>query len=82
MMTDFGITHSFETYQGEHGNEIPERIESRVLLFFSNKSCHELSRVAGVVGLARTPSLDRKVKDGTLSKLTNRKQGFFATSAC
>jgi hypothetical protein len=35
MMTDLGITHTFETYQGEHGNKIPERIESTVLPFFS-----------------------------------------------
>jgi hypothetical protein len=35
MMTDFGITHVFETYEGEHANKIPERIESKVLPFFS-----------------------------------------------
>jgi S-formylglutathione hydrolase len=35
MMTDFGIMHLFETYEGEHANKIPERIESKVLPFFS-----------------------------------------------
>lgn len=35
MMTDFGITHAFETYEGEHANRIPQRIESTVLPFFS-----------------------------------------------
>ena len=36
MMTDFGITHTFETYEGDHTNRIPERLESKILPFFSN----------------------------------------------
>jgi S-formylglutathione hydrolase len=35
MMTDFGIIHTFETYEGDHTNRIPERVESKVLPFFS-----------------------------------------------
>jgi S-formylglutathione hydrolase len=35
MMTDFGIMHTFETYEGDHTNRIPERVESKVLPFFS-----------------------------------------------
>jgi S-formylglutathione hydrolase len=35
MMTDFGIIHTFETYEGDHTNKIPERVESKVLPFFS-----------------------------------------------
>ena len=35
MMTDFGIVHTFETYTGDHTNRVPQRIESRVLPFFS-----------------------------------------------
>jgi S-formylglutathione hydrolase FrmB len=35
MMTDFGIMHTFETYEGDHTNKIPERIETKVLPFFS-----------------------------------------------
>jgi S-formylglutathione hydrolase len=35
MMTTFGVTHTFETYQGDHTNKIPERIETKVLPFFS-----------------------------------------------
>ena len=35
MMSDFGITHTFETYEGDHTNRIPERIESMVLPYFS-----------------------------------------------
>jgi S-formylglutathione hydrolase len=34
MMTNFGIAHTFETYQGDHTNRVPQRIESRVLPFF------------------------------------------------
>jgi enterochelin esterase-like enzyme len=35
MMTDFGIAHTFETYEGEHADRVPERIEGRILPFFS-----------------------------------------------
>jgi S-formylglutathione hydrolase len=35
MMTDSGITTTFETYEGNHTNKIPERIETKVLPFFS-----------------------------------------------
>ncbi len=35
MMTAFGIVHVFETYEGEHGNMIPQRIESKILPFFA-----------------------------------------------
>jgi S-formylglutathione hydrolase FrmB len=34
-MTAFGIPHTFETYEGDHGNRIPERLEQKVLPFFS-----------------------------------------------
>ena len=36
-MTAFGIPHTFETYEGDHGNRIPERLEQHVLPFFSKK---------------------------------------------
>jgi S-formylglutathione hydrolase len=32
----FGIKHTFETYEGDHNNRVPERIEQRVLPFFSS----------------------------------------------
>jgi S-formylglutathione hydrolase len=35
MMTDSGIMPTFETYEGNHTNKIPERIETKVLPFFS-----------------------------------------------
>ena len=35
-LTDFGVTHSFETYEGDHTNRVVERIEMKVLPFFSS----------------------------------------------
>jgi enterochelin esterase-like enzyme len=34
-LTRQGITHTFEVYDGAHGNRIRERFESKVLVFFS-----------------------------------------------
>jgi S-formylglutathione hydrolase FrmB len=34
-LTRFGIAHTFETYEGDHGNRIPQRLEEHVLPFFS-----------------------------------------------
>lgn len=34
-MTRYGVEHTFETYEGDHGNRIPERFEQNVLPFFS-----------------------------------------------
>jgi S-formylglutathione hydrolase len=31
----FSIDHTFETYEGDHNNRVPERIEQKVLPFFS-----------------------------------------------
>ena len=31
----FGVPHTFETYEGHHGNRIPQRLEEKVLPFFS-----------------------------------------------
>jgi S-formylglutathione hydrolase FrmB len=33
----YGIAHTFETYEGDHGNRIPQRIEEKVLPFFSQQ---------------------------------------------
>jgi enterochelin esterase-like enzyme len=35
IFSDFGITHTFETYDGDHTNRVVERIEQKVLPFFS-----------------------------------------------
>lgn len=44
MMTEFGIAHKFETYEGDHTNRVPQRIESRVLPFFSKNLAFKESR--------------------------------------
>jgi hypothetical protein len=35
VLTEFGIAHSFETYDGDHTNRIAERMGVKVLPFFS-----------------------------------------------
>ena len=35
IFTDFSITHTFETYDGDHTNRVVDRIEQKVLPFFS-----------------------------------------------
>ena len=35
-MTRFAIAHTYEEYDGDHTNKIDERIEMKVLPFFSN----------------------------------------------
>jgi S-formylglutathione hydrolase len=39
-----GIAHTFETYEGDHGNRIPQRLEERVLPFFSKNLSFEQAR--------------------------------------
>jgi S-formylglutathione hydrolase FrmB len=34
-MAAFGITHTFETYEGDHSSKVHERLEQRVLPFFA-----------------------------------------------
>jgi enterochelin esterase-like enzyme len=34
-LADFGVTHTFEVYEGDHTNRVPQRIETAVLPFFS-----------------------------------------------
>jgi hypothetical protein len=36
-LTRFGLEHTFETYDGDHGNRIPQRLEEKVLPFFSQQ---------------------------------------------
>jgi len=43
-LTKFGIAHTFETYEGDHGNRIPQRLEDKVLPFFSNTLSFEQRR--------------------------------------
>jgi len=35
-MTALGIKHTYETYDGDHMNRLPQRIEQNVMPFFSN----------------------------------------------
>jgi len=35
-LTDFGVKHSFEVYEGDHTNRVAERMETKVLPFFSS----------------------------------------------
>jgi len=35
LMTSYGIQHSFETYDGDHVNRLPQRFENNMLRFFS-----------------------------------------------
>ena len=34
-LVNFGLPYTFETYEGDHTNRIAERIETKVLPFFS-----------------------------------------------
>ena len=36
ILSTFGIVHTFETYEGNHTNRVPQRFEAKVLPFFSN----------------------------------------------
>lgn len=35
-LTLFGVTHTFETYEGNHTNKVPERFEEKLLPFFTS----------------------------------------------
>ena len=35
MLTQFGIVHTFETYEGDHTNHVKDRFEQKVLPFFT-----------------------------------------------
>lgn len=34
-MTRLGVTHTYETYEGDHNNKVPQRLEEKVVPFFS-----------------------------------------------
>ena len=40
----YGIAHTFQTYDGDHGNRVPQRLEEHVLPFFSKHLSFEQSR--------------------------------------
>jgi len=43
-LTRFGLTHTFETYEGDHSSRIPQRLEQKVLPFFSQQLSFEAPR--------------------------------------
>ena len=48
MMNDLGLVHSFETYEGDHTNRVPQRIEEKVLPFFSRQLSFEAPRASRI----------------------------------
>src|SRR5688572_1041354 len=40
----YAIPHTYETYEGDHGNRIPQRLEAKVLPFFSRQLSFEQTR--------------------------------------
>jgi S-formylglutathione hydrolase len=40
----YGIAHTYETYEGDHNNRVPQRLEEKVLPFFSNTLSFEPRR--------------------------------------
>jgi hypothetical protein len=36
-LTRLGVTHGFELYDGDHGNRVAERFQSKLLPFFSQQ---------------------------------------------
>jgi S-formylglutathione hydrolase len=36
-LTRYRVAHTFETYEGDHGNRIPQRLEEKVLPYFSTQ---------------------------------------------
>ena len=43
-LTRFGVAHTFEVYDGDHVNKVGERIEHKVLPFFSTNLSHTTTR--------------------------------------
>jgi S-formylglutathione hydrolase FrmB len=41
-LAERGISHTFEVYQGDHNNQIPRRLETKVLPFFSRTLSFEM----------------------------------------
>ena len=44
QLTRFGLTHTFETYEGDHSNHVADRLEQKVLPFFSQQLAFEAPR--------------------------------------
>jgi enterochelin esterase-like enzyme len=44
VLTDYGIEHSYESYDGDHLNRIAERIQTKAMPFFSTNLSFELTK--------------------------------------
>lgn len=44
MFTKFGVAHTYEEYEGDHTNKVYERIEMKLLPFFSSQLSFENNR--------------------------------------
>jgi hypothetical protein len=44
MLTNFGVTHTYEEYEGDHTNKVYERVETSVLPFFSKHLSFDAKR--------------------------------------
>lgn len=44
VLTAYGINHTFETYEGDHVNHVEQRIETKVLPFFSKNLSFEAAK--------------------------------------
>ncbi len=44
MLTNFGVTHTYEEYDGDHTNRVYERVETSVLPFFSKHLSFDAKR--------------------------------------
>ena len=44
VLTDYGITHFYESYDGDHLNRIAERIQTKTLPFFSQNLSFEKAK--------------------------------------
>jgi S-formylglutathione hydrolase len=45
-LKELGVTHTFETYEGDHGNRVKERFETKVLPYFSNQLAFTVARAS------------------------------------
>jgi hypothetical protein len=44
VLTDYGVTHFYESYDGDHLNRIAERLQTKALPFFSEHLSFEKVR--------------------------------------
>ena len=65
VLTRAGVKHSYETYEGDHTNKVPERFEKQVMPFFSRQLKGQQNEdEAGGIGAARARSLGHCIGHG------------------